>query len=374
MPAQYRAAQALGWLLSGPNVTSTFQLNAAANRMAYSFVPDAARTLSAVRAYVSAVAGTLGASDITCDLYDSTGTNGAPGSSIETGKLPSSTITGAGWYDFTGFATALTANQQYWAVLTNVNGTPASNNCTFRVAADVSTKPSWGSTQNRQGWGTGTSTNSGSTYTSNATRSGHRVAYADSTYDGVPTSNAAAAAVGDGVYSSRESGVKFTSPANATLRVAGLAMYVASKTGSPTGSPRLGLWTGSSPSLLAYTADLPTTAIATNGMWVWSYFSSVQTIAGGTVCRVTLAETTQSDASGNRWNNFEVTWDTDSNSTILLPWDGSCQKTYYDGSSWTDTAGSLFGHALLLDTAQEFQPITGGGGLFVPLIPSMILG
>jgi hypothetical protein len=58
----------------------------------------------------------------------------------------------------------------------------------------------------------------------------------------------------------------------------------------------------------------------------------VQTIQPGTVVRVTLGETTQSDASGNRWNNREFTWDTDANSTILLPWEGTCVKTYFDGS------------------------------------------
>jgi hypothetical protein len=60
----------------------------------------------------------------------------------------------------------------------------------------------------------------------------------------------------------------------------------------------------------------------------------------------------------------EITWDTDSNSTPLLPWNGTCQKTYFDGSStWTDSAlgTSIYGHALLLDTAQEFSP---GGSPF----------
>jgi hypothetical protein len=121
------------------------------------------------------------------------------------------------------------------------------------------------------------------------------------------------------------------------------------------------LWTGATPSLLAYTNSLPATAITTT-QWVNAYFTSTQTLQPGTVTRVTLGETTQSDASGNRWNLQEITWDTDANSLALLPFEGSCVKTYFDGSTWTDTAGSLFGFALLPDTAGEFGAGAGGGG------------
>ncbi len=351
--APYRSGQRLGWFPPAPSSTSTSQINAAAAWYAVSFVADSARTLSAVRVFVSAVSGTLGASDITADLYDSAGASAAPGASIEAGKVPSATIASTGiWYDFTGFTTALTANLTYWLVFKNVNGVPASNNCTFRVISsilDVLT----GASLSRDSWGTATSANSGSTWSVNGTRSGVRIAYADGSYDGIPVSNTAAAAVGDGIYSTRESGVKFTSPASSVLKVNGLAIFTGTKTGAPTGNLRLGLWTGTTPTLVAYTNTIPTSGL-TFGAYLYAYFASTQTIAPGTVCRLTLGETTQSDASTNRFNMQEVTWDTDSNSTILLPWNGACQKTYFDGSNWTDTAGSIFAHAVILDTAGEF--------------------
>jgi hypothetical protein len=359
--ANFRQGQALGWLVPGPSSAVTIQLNAAANWFALSLVPDQARTLSAVRAFVSAFAGTVNAGNITCDLYDSAGTGGVPGSAIESGKTTGA-IAAAGWYDWTGFTTALTANQQYWLVWKNVNGTPASNNVTFRWLTGNVASFLGGSSNNRQAWGQATSTTSGVSWSNNPGRYAGRIAYADGSYDGIPTSNVTSAGSGDGVYAARESGMKFTSPANGVLKVAGLAMLVAAKTGSPTGSPRLGLWTGTTPSLVAYTNSLPATAIS-GVQWVYSYFASTQTLQPGTVCRVTLGETAQSDAVGNRWNNQEITWDSDANSLALLPFGGTCRKTYFDGSStWTDTAGSLFGFALLPDTAGEFGSGGGTGG------------
>src|SRR4051794_38410248 len=115
--APYRAGQAMGFLPNVASSVATVQTNAAANWAAFSFVADGGRTLSEMRVNASAVAGTLAGTDVVCDLYDSAGTNFAPGSSVETGKLPTATLTAAGWYSFTGFTTALTAGQMYWGVL-----------------------------------------------------------------------------------------------------------------------------------------------------------------------------------------------------------------------------------------------------------------
>ncbi len=363
--APYRAGQLLGWLPDAASGTWTQQNTAAANWLAVSFIPDSGRTLSAARVFVSAVAGTLASGDITASLYDSAGSNGAPGSSIETGKLPSATITASGWYDFTGFTTALTSGQQYWIVFKNGNGTPASNNCTFRGVSGATEIPLGGSIF-RFAWARATSTNSGSAWSNTAGNVGMRISYADGSYDGYPISNTAAAAVGDGVYATRESGVKFTSPPNGVLKIAGISMLLGSPTGTPTNGLRFGLWTGGTPANLAYTNTVPVTASASGGQWIYAYFASTQTLQPGTIVRVTLA-TSGADASTKRYVLQEVTWDTDSNSVILLPWEGTATKTYYDGSSWTDSAlgTSMFAHAVLLDTAGEFGAGAGTSGGFV---------
>lgn len=359
MAAYYRAGQALGLFSANANPSSagSFSLSAAANWAAYAFVPDEARTLSAVRVFASSVTGTLGASDVTCDLYDSTGASGNPGGTLETGKLPSATLTASGWYDFTGFTTAVSAGQQYWAVFKNANATPASN---FPALQGVNSfLPAWlaGSSFNRESWGRATSTNSGTSWSQVTEFAGHRIAYADGSYDGAPVSATASSA--DLVYSARESGVKFTTPANGALKVSGLAVAIAIKTGTPTGSPRLGLWTGSTPSNLAYTASLNAPS---NTQWIYGHFASTQTVQPGTVCRVTLGETAQSDTSSNAYKLQEVTWDTDANSLALTPFGGTLVKTYFDGTTWTDTAGKVFYFALLLDTGGEFGASGGGTG------------
>lgn len=358
---RYLSGQSLGWMPDYQVSTSTTQLNAAATWLAISFIANDAKTLSTIRAYVVALAGTLGANDITCDLYDSTGTNGAPGSAIETGKVPTATITGAGWYTFTGFSTALTANQQYWLVFKNVNGTPASNYCNMRSVTNLRMPYLLGSSAARFNWARAASVNSGSTWSIATGSPCIRIGYGDGSFDGMPLSNVAAAGSGDGIYGSNESGVKFTSPANAYLNARGVAFLFNGKTGSPAGLPRFGLWTGSSPVNQGYTTDLLSTSI-TGAQAVKAYFASTITINPNTVCRLTCGEDTNSDTSSNRYNLDEFIWDTDSNSELLLPWDGTCVKTYYNGSSWTDTAGSIFGHALILDTSGEFASGGGSGG------------
>ncbi len=361
----------LGWLpemSSAAPSPATFQNNSVNNWFALSFMPYSSKTLNTVRAYVSAVAGTLAGTDITCDLYDSTGTNGGPGASVEAGKVPSATITAAGFYTWIGFTTALTTNTVYWLVWKNVNATQASNNCTFRYVASLYLGAGYlmGSNASalRLAWGTATSTNAGSTYSRSGGQGCLRVGYSDSTYDGVTANNATAPASGDRVYSTRESGVKFTSPSNAILNVCGISMMYAAVTSTPTGNPRYGLWFGgASPTLQGYTVAFPSgpTNFSGTGTAAGQFASNIQ-IPAGTIVRVTLAEDSNADASTKAYNLFEFAMDTDSNSTPLLPWNGTATKTYFDGSTWADSAlgTSLFGHALLLDTAGEF-----GGGTVV---------
>ncbi len=366
MALQNRSTQVLGAPYS-PAGSSTGSVNAAANWVALSFVPAAnGLTLSEARIYVSAISGTLGASDITADLYDSTGASGGPGSAIETGKLPSATINAAGYYTFTGFTTALTGHSLYWIVLKNVNGTPATNFATIRF---TNTPPvySMGDLVARvTTWMRGTSTNSGSSW-SLAARSCLRVGYSGGLYDGFPANNHLAAVVGDGVYGTRESGLLVTTP-NATIRAAGVA-FQTSHSGTPTGNLRYGLWTGTTPVNLAYTEGIPNAvAVNTSTNWMHDYFATVQTIPPRTVLRITMAESTQSDSSSNRYLGLEMPWDTDANSLPLLPWDGTCQKTYFDGSSWTDSplGTSIFPHVLFLDCAGDFYRQEPGSLILAP--------
>lgn len=359
MVAPSRFTPYLGYNPAASTLTpGTFALNLAANWNAFSFVADSARTIDNARLNFSAVNGTLGGSDITLDLYASDGTSSSPGTVIESGKLPTAAISAATWFTFTGFNTVATPGQQYWFVLKNVNGTPATNNCTSRYTGTYTNAP-FGSTA-RQSWAQAASANSGSTWSVTNGRSALRVGYADGTFDGIPIHNAQAALIGDGIYATRESGNIFTMYGNLRPNVIGIAMTAATKTGSPTGAQRFGLWTGSTPSLQAYTNSLPTTAGTTN-QWLYSYFSSTVVIEPGTVCRVTQGETAQADASGNRFNNYENFFDSQSDSAALMSFNGTLQKTYFNGSTWAETAGSAFPFALLLDPTTPFASSASGG-------------
>lgn len=348
---------------SASTTTATQALNAAATWLAYGFqAPAGGKTLSSVRAFLSATSGTLIASDLTCSLYSNSA--GSPGSSIEGPKSCGSAPSGSAWYDWTGFSTALTGGTQYWLVFKNANGTPASNFPTFRLIASLG-----GIIVGATVFGDSrkTSADSGSTWagTSNSQIAGFRLGFSDGSYAGLPLSNFAVSGSGVGVYSARELGSRFTTPSNGKLRVAGLFKSVNAKTGTPTGNARLRLYTGSSPSLLATTDSLLSVPDITGVSIIQGYFSTVQTLDPGTVVRVVLSETTQSDASTNRFNSNVFTVDTDSNSLALMPFGGFVQ-TYFDGSSWAETNSALIPCGLLLDDgAGEFAASASGIGMLV---------
>jgi len=345
--------------------TVTLALSAAGTWLALGFTPEAGKTVSKIKANTSAVSGTLGNTDITCDIYSDS--NGAPGSSLQSSStVTGPPINGSAWWEWTGFTQALTAHTQYWAVFKNVNGTPASNFPTFRYGGAqtgplptdfaASSTATWGSTKKH-------STDSGSTWagTNIAGVFGLRIEYSDGSFQGWPASALAQNAIGVGIYSTREWGVKFTAPANAKLSVRG-AQFALAKTASPTGDIVMKLYDGTTP--LGTSLAIPKANLSTSLSFYHALFSAPITVAAGTVLRLTLAESTQSDANTNRYNGYTYTIENDANSKALMPMGGTWQQTYYDGSSWAETDTAIPICALLLDTDADF--VSQGG--FVPML------
>ncbi len=339
----------LGWPATG-NGTSTFALSAAlgASWLAMSFVPSKTKQLSTVRAFISALSGTLAGTDITADIYDATGASGAPVNQLESGKTPTATITASNWYTWSGFTKQYTGTTMYNVIFKNVNGTPTTNFCTFKGCGAFSGGPAnllIGSSSNEQSYRWFTSTNSGGTWASGSQINALRIGYTDGSFEGMTVSTNQNS---DAVYQARESGVKFTY-SGAPLRVAGIGMQQVGANGTPTGIPRYGLWQGNQ---VSYTSYGGTT---TAGLMYPMYFASPVILFPGTV-RITLSDTlSNSDSAANSYRLNEFIWDTDSNSLSLLPWQGTAQKTLFNGTSWGDTQGTIVSHALLLDPAQEFQ-------------------
>jgi hypothetical protein len=354
MPASQLQIQQLLGFDPKSAAPAVLQLNAAANWFAASFIAQSNSALSKARLFVSALAGTLGANDLTLDLYSDAA--GAPSASLESRNTLTSSVAAGAWAEWTGFTTTLATGTQYWLVARNVNGTPASNNVTIRYGATGSADNVVGGSGNRFGYRAATSTNSGGSWTYVPNSCGWRVQLASGAYLGLPVQNIAVSV--DLVYLTRESGVQFVTPANVSLNLAGLALYPAGLSGAPSGNVRFGLWTGAggSPTNVDYTNTIPAATVAqSTNTWLYGYFvNGTHAVPPGTTVRVTMADSpVNTDSSSNAYKMNEYTIDSDANSLALLPW--SLQKTYFNGSTWAQTSAVLFPFALLLDTNGEFS-------------------
>lgn len=351
-----------GFMTQGSTITGIETLNAAANRMAFAFVPQANTSLSACRFYNGTKSGTGGT--ITCQLFgDSGGIPNITGGALDT--LTVGTISGNSFVNCTGGTTALTAGTQYWVVIANTDASPATNSIQIWYG-NTGTTPTW------YGCDTATSSNSGTSWLSNRYGAGMRFDFADGTYWGTPLNgNFSGTGITGGigaVNSTNEMGVQFTTPANVKLNTAGAAMYW-QPIGTPTGGVLFKLYDASH-ALLAQTYSLSNaeskavSAVVKSRLWVPSTDSvganGIYTLQPSTTYTITMAETTNSDTSSNIYRPYGYAWDTDANSTPLIPW--SMQLDYFNGTTWTQFANKFLPFALLLATGDEFTSTGGGGG------------
>lgn len=338
--------------------SSVYALNAANTRFAIPVISPVASTLNSVRLCFSGT-GAIPAASVSCELRAAvkSSTKYQPDSSALETKTCATAPTTVGMYNFTGFTTALTANKLYYLVLRNTDASPGTKYPSISYAVystglapldiNFGANALWGLPR-----GMMYTTDGGTTWLNNFSSgtnyTGWRIGLSDGSYHGRPFT---AATVNDGqIYSARESGIKLTSPANTAFYARGLALALSpSVTGTPTGVPRLRLYSGSSPSIEATASDVD--GWYTN--WAIGWFASPVLILPSTIYRIVMGESTQSDTSSNRFNVPTMTIDSDSDSTPLIPY--SACYTYYDGSSWTDTATKVTGGGFLLDdSAGEF--------------------
>lgn len=354
-------AQRIGFtppLLSSTPSMTTLALSAAATWLGYTFIPQSAKTLANVRAYLSAVSGTLAASDITCSLYQTANSNLGGLTLLETQPCAAAPAA-AGWYDWTDFTTALTAGLQFLLVFKNANASPGSNFPTFQYASSYTgTDPILSGTAGQgsgDGWLKSHSTNSGTSWgTVVPSTGGWRVGYSDGSYDGLPISAAATSV--DKVYGANESGVKFTAPSNAPLNVIGIA-FAGDESGPPSFAPEFKLYNGADAAVVTASLGLQ---FALRGGWAAGYLTSPKQLTPGATIRATIHAVGNAGGAFNYYVANEYTMDPDVNSLTLLPFAGTLSKTYWNGSTWTDTPGSIFPFALILDVQGEFGAQSGG--------------
>lgn len=355
--SQRRSLIQVGVSPSGVGSSSSTALSLAATYLAYSFVTsESGKTLSKVHFYPSSVTGSLAGTDVVCEIYADSA--GAPtGAALATSTTLSAAIVAATWNSSSGFSLALTQGTQYWAVFHNANATPATNFPTLRFIAGAPRGNS-SFTAIETGWAKKLSTDSGATWagSSQTEAGGWMLEYDDGTFEGFPTNDIAAGAVGVGVYGTRESGVLFTMHPSGGLSVRSVGMIV-TKTSSPTGTARAKIYEGTT--LVATSLDIPITSLTGSNYYAFLFASPV-TMTASTAYRVVLAESTQADASANRYNVYEYTVKNTAGAKALGPLLGTWQRTYYDGSVWTETDTAWPVIALLLDSDAPFVAASSG--------------
>lgn len=367
---QNLAPPILGFVPSGVASSAvTVFMNTAAIWPAFGVHPTSARTLNEFRIFVSSTSGTV-TTGFTADVYNSDA-SGNPSSSFAGPITVSSSLAGgAGWYEFTGINASLSANTQYWVVLKNTTGTPGTNNMTVRHGAAGTAAFGLG-TNTRNGYGRVQTADSGSTWTASSVQNmvGPRYRFADG-YEGLPTSQMTQTSTTNGVYSTREAGVKITIPSGyPTLNVNCLSFFVI-VAGTPTGSLRFRLYSGAS-TTAGTPVDTESLALAkiSSSAYTRLCFGSNQALTAGNTYRLMMGETTQSDANSNRYDSIAFTIDNTAASKALTPFGATTFAYTTDGATFTDTDTAMMAFGLNLDPVTPYT--VSGGSTFVPPIISI---
>lgn len=370
-------APLVGFVPTSPtNGTGTQTNNAANTWVAFSFIcrhPE----VNEVACYLSAITGTMTAAELTCSIQASNSSGVPNGSSVETVNCDAVPAVGINTWTLTG---TYTPGTTYWAVFKNLNGTPASNFVSWRFMAN-GTLPvaKTGNTITGPGFHKRHSTDAGTTWTAGnvAASGGIRIKY-DSNgtpfYDGFLVNTQATIGNTGGVYDTRKLGVKFTTPANGQYKVAGATMFHL-RTGTPTGNLYYELYEGSTPTLVATSTVAPNAsyvAISSTGYIPLHFETTVSsqlvptsyTLSANTIYRLVMCVSTGGSTS-NYLSSYRYTMESGSATEGINPFSGTVQETYYNGSTWTDTADQFLPFGLLLDSDDPITASGGGGTTYI---------
>ncbi len=295
------------------------------------------------------------------DVYATS--SGTVGSSVANSSTLSGTPAANTYLQTTGFSYAMTAGTTYWIGVRNPNGTPGTNYFALRVNRNQ-LRSSAGYGSNPANFFFRESVDSGTSWTNDSYTGSFPfvLEFSDGTYWGVNQGElmrSADASTTYRVYSSREGGAYFTTPAGPTINVCGVSFNVA-KRGTPTGSLRYRLYAGTT--LLDTTASQPVDSITSGSQTIPLFFSAAVALAPATIHRAVVSETTQSDASSNGFDfSYKENLSSDSNLQALKPWGSTEALTYYDGSSWAQSTTRVVPFELILCDGNQFAASSGGG-------------
>jgi hypothetical protein len=368
-----------GWMVNSLHISpygmTSSALNAANTQIAFSFrvPPNATQNMKEFRINLASITGSMVAADLTASLVASNNstTTAIPNSGTVIESVNCDATPAAGWNTWTFAGTsAMVAGSNYWIILKNLNATPASNFPTVNYTKGQTAMPSHIGGMGCSSW-TAAVTTDGSTWTTQLVGiGGYRIKFVDGSsnvlYDGMPIS-AITIDTTNTVFNTREVGLQFTLayPSNLTLNIKQLGINFGATVGTPTGDVRLRLYTGAVGSMvLQGTTVICSKNDVTEG-YLYANFTTPVSIPGNSTVTVAIGETANADTSTNAWRIEGATWDPDSNSLPLMPYAGTLQQVYFDGSSWAAApAGTQVGAATLIfdSVGGEFTLPAGGGG------------
>ncbi len=350
----------LGWPHATVSNIAVTTLTSALIQNAIAFAPSKSEIVNEVSVYLNALSGTIASNDLSCEIFSSTPESGATTNLVPNASLGTASVTlaapaaGSSVITFTGLSISVTAGVQYFAVFTNLNAVPGVNNVAIAIA------PNYGVIGQEPGqsglFGTTRFTVNGGTSWSNGVNPGAPSAlikYSDASYDGFIIQSGLTEPT-DFVYGTREIGVKFTTSANIQFNLDRIVMQVV-RLGSPTGNMRYRIYEGTT--LMATSQTFPAVNLNTGKASFPLNLATTFKLKPSTVYRVTMGETTQSDSSGDHITSAFYTIPNDSNIKAKLPFQGTLQKTYFDGSVWVDTDTMFPPFTLISFTDPPFAPI-----------------
>jgi hypothetical protein len=221
MSGFYRDGMAFGYVLSSSIGTiATWTANAAANRLAMRFVARHSGAPAGIALRIGTVTGSPAQRDVKVALFSVDPSTGLPGTQLEErDDGSSSALSSNSRLVVGGWTTSLSAGQEYFIVVRNGNASPTTNH--FGVAYGVDKTTLAGHAVSPPA-GSYTSTDSGSTWSAQGTqRSNYQIIYntgsGDFTYDWlvIQTNDITN-------LNNNPTGVRFTTPSGIRLRVIGV--------------------------------------------------------------------------------------------------------------------------------------------------------
>jgi len=221
MSGIYRDGMAFGFVFT-PSTAGIFgwTANAAGNRLAMRFVARHSGALSAIALRIGGITGSPVQRDVKVSIWSVAATTGSPGTQLEERDNGSSAALTPGMRLVVGgWSTNLSAGQEYFIVVRNGNASPTTNY--FSVAYGLERSNLAGSVVSPP-LGSYTSTDSGSTWSGQGTQRGiYQIIYntgsGDFTYDWLVTNASASINLNN-----NPTGVRFTTPGGIRLRVVGV--------------------------------------------------------------------------------------------------------------------------------------------------------